>query len=84
MVEITDSIINVKERNMDFTSFEQALSICMTADDNSEEQIAAMLYCLKNAPPELMEMLQEQFGEGDENHHCGCGCEADDQHECTN
>jgi hypothetical protein len=31
-----------------------------------------------------MEMLQEQFGEGDENHHCGCGCEADDQHECTN
>ena len=58
---------------MEFESFEQALEVCMKAEERSPEQVAAMIYCLENAPPELQAMLQERFrnAHGDD---CGCGC----------
>lgn len=58
---------------MDFSSFEEALKICLEAEEGSSEQVEAMLYCLEHAPPELQEMLQGKFSQphGD---NCGCGC----------
>lgn len=59
---------------MEFTSFEQALQTCMTAEPESAEQDAALEYCLHHAPPELKERLRNAFArsrakQGD----CGCG-----------
>lgn len=58
---------------MKFESFEQALKICLTAEENSPEQVKAMIFCLENAPPELQEILAKRFRPGHEQ-GCGCGC----------
>ena len=58
---------------MEFESFEQALEICLNAEERSPEQVAAMIYCLENAPPELRTMFQERFKHL-HGHDCGCGC----------
>lgn len=63
---------------MEFTSFEEALKICLESEDGSEEQDAALLYCIEHAPPKLKEMLKTQFMEhlARKKHaeNCGCGC----------
>ena len=63
---------------MEFTSFEEALNICLESEDGSEEQDAALLYCIEHAPPKLKEMLRNQFREhlARKKHaeNCGCGC----------
>lgn len=70
---------------MEFTSFEQALTTCMNAEDGSDEQEAAMCYCIEHAPAELREEIKRQFlaarearalgGCNHENHNCSCGCD---------
>lgn len=63
---------------MEFTSFEEALQICLESKEGSEEQDAALLYCLENAPPKLKEMLRARFESHQERKKhagdCGCGC----------
>jgi len=59
---------------MEFDSFEDALKVCMTAEENSQEQDAALEYCLVNAPPELKKKLKEYF-EHRHAHSHGCGCQ---------
>jgi hypothetical protein len=58
---------------MEFESFEQALETCLNAEERSPEQVAAMVYCLENAPPELKAMFQERFKDP-HGHDCSCGC----------
>ncbi|MGV1097920.1 hypothetical protein ACUUL3_00725 [Thiovibrio sp. JS02] len=68
---------------MTFESFEEALHICMTAEPDSEEQDAALAYCLENAPEELKEKIKEglaSFHNAQKEAHdegCGCGCHHD-------
>ena len=45
----------------------------MTAKEGSPEQVASMLYCMENAPPELQEMLQARFA-GVHKHSSNCCC----------
>ncbi len=61
---------------MHFDSFEQALHVCMTADEGSKEQDEAVLYCLEYAPADLKEKLQDIMRHKlpTHNHDCGCGC----------
>ncbi len=60
---------------MTFDSFEQALKVCMTAEEGSAEQDAALIYCLENAPPELQAVMKEQYRKFHEHkHQCDCGC----------
>ncbi|OGR00592.1 MAG: hypothetical protein A2505_01500 [Deltaproteobacteria bacterium RIFOXYD12_FULL_55_16] len=63
---------------MNFDSFEQALHICMTATPGSDEQEAALVYCLENAPPELKDKIVDglaDFHQGQKpGSGCGCGC----------
>jgi hypothetical protein len=59
--------------DMKFESFEQALEICLNAEERSPEQVAAMLFCLENAPPELRAMFQERFKDL-HREDCSCGC----------
>jgi len=63
---------------MKFTSFEEALHICMTAAEGSPEQEAALAHCLETAPPDLRLMLARRLGAQDghdcHSHECGCGC----------
>lgn len=63
---------------MTFDSFEQALHACMTATPGSDEQEAALIYCLDNAPPELKDKIAgalASFHMGDkQGSSCGCGC----------
>lgn len=63
---------------MEFTSFEEALHICMTATEGGPEQAAALAHCLKTAPPDLRLMLAKrlavQDGHDHHDHQCGCGC----------
>jgi hypothetical protein len=66
---------------MHFDSFEHALHICMTAEPDSDEQEAALVYCLENAPPEIKEKIavglanvHKEPGHGG---GCGCGCNHD-------
>ena len=63
---------------MHFDSFEQALHICMTAPPGSDEQEAALVYCLENAPDELKDKIAgglENFHQAQKpNTGCGCGC----------
>lgn len=63
---------------MEFTSFEEALRVCLTAADNSPEQEAALAHCLATAPPDLRALLAARgwvAGEpGDHAGGCGCGC----------
>ena len=63
---------------MEFESFEQALKICMTAEQGSEEQDLALIYCLQHAPADLKEQIKNgianfQKGQNDK-HGDGCGC----------
>ena len=46
---------------MEFESFEQALTVCLTAAAGSPEQDEALIYCLEKAPPDLRAMLQKQY-----------------------
>ncbi len=63
---------------MNFDSFAQALHICMTATPGSDEQEAALVYCLENAPPELKDKIADgltNFHKGQkQSSGCGCGC----------
>ncbi len=63
---------------MEFDSFEKALHACVTAVSGSDEQEAALIYCLENAPPGLKDKIAEalaKFHQGeDHGHGCGCGC----------
>ncbi|MDH5298522.1 MAG: hypothetical protein OEV91_05845 [Desulfobulbaceae bacterium] len=69
---------------MEFQSFEEALAVCANAKEGSEEQEAAMLYCLEHAPADLREMIKKQFLAAkagrttdagcDHEHHGNCGC----------
>ena len=63
---------------MEFESFEQALHLCVTATPGSDEQEAALIYCLDNAPPELKDKIADalaNFHKGpDHGGGCGCGC----------
>ncbi len=69
---------------MEFDSFEQALHICMTAEPESEEQDAALAYCLEHAPEELKEKIKEGLAlfhrDQEENHQSGCGCGRHHEH----
>jgi hypothetical protein len=75
--------IKTGEQSMTYQSFEEALKICLTAEDGSPAQNEALLYCVANAPDDLKEMLQARFGElaaakhdqgGEEKHDKNCGC----------
>ena len=65
---------------MHFDSFEQALQVCVTASPGSDEQEAALIYCLDNAPPELKDKIADglanfhQQKKPGHDHGCGCGC----------
>ncbi|OGQ86224.1 MAG: hypothetical protein A2512_07565 [Deltaproteobacteria bacterium RIFOXYD12_FULL_56_24] len=59
---------------MDFDSFEQALHICMTATPGSDEQEAALIYCLDNAPPELKNKIADALAHFHQKQSSGCGC----------
>jgi hypothetical protein len=64
---------------MKFSSFEEALQVCMRAENGSPAQQEAMEYCLRNAPADLRLMLAKRLGVEEEishGHGCGCG-EAD-------
>jgi hypothetical protein len=61
---------------MEFKSFEQALAVCVQAEDGSELQDTAMIYCLENAPSELKAALKERFRQSKAS-RCGCG-----HHDC--
>lgn len=59
---------------MEFESFEQALTICLEAEEGSELQEAAMYYCVENAPPAIKEQIKEQFLAAKKaKSSCGCG-----------
>lgn len=59
---------------MEFESFEQALKVCLEAENDSEEQEAAMCYCIEHAPPELKEQIKEQFLAAKKAHASNCSC----------
>ena len=65
---------------MEFDSFEKALHVCMTAEPGSEEQDAALVYCLEHAPADLKDKIKEglvNFHKAKMTQHggsCGCGC----------
>ena len=64
---------------MEFASFEQALQVCMQADDGSEEQKEAMVYCLEHAPSDLRSMLEKRLKITEAKQQgCGCGCDSHD------
>ena len=68
---------------MEFESFEQALQICVTAEQGSDEQEIAMIYCLQHAPEDLKDKIKNgltDFYKAREEKHgddCGCGCKHD-------
>lgn len=63
---------------MSFSSFEEALNICMNAEEGGKEQDEALLYCLEYAPDDLKEQLRGilRHSPAGHSHHddCGCGC----------
>jgi hypothetical protein len=67
---------------MIFQSFEEALHVCLTAENGSPEQDEALVYCMEHAPTDLKEMLKARFVEfhsgrqstHDHKHGEGCGC----------
>lgn len=59
---------------MDFTSFEQALHVCMNAEPGSDEQEAALIYCLENAPPALKDKIAHALAGFHQGKNSGCGC----------
>ncbi len=58
---------------MEFISFEHALHVCMTTPEGSEEQEAALSFCLQHAPPALVEKLNAHLRAGRAEKGCGCG-----------
>lgn len=58
---------------MEFTSFEEALEICIASPDGSPEQDAALLFCLEHAPPSLKQKMGEEFLRFKNRKNCGCG-----------
>lgn len=62
--------MNYRENNMEFKSFEEALEICLSAEEGSELQNRAAAYAIKHAPPELADKLVKvayrHFGENAE------------------
>jgi len=64
---------------MTFNSFEQALHVCMTAEEGSPEQDEAILYCLEFAPDEIKEQLRGIIRHDlpVHSHDCDCGCKHD-------
>ena len=70
---------------MEFTSFEEALAVCINTKDGSTEQEEAMCYCIEHAPPAVKEEIKQQFlaakearalGGCNHNHsNCNCGCD---------
>ena len=64
---------------MEYESFEQSLKVCMKADDRSDEQKKAMVFCLEHAPADLRTMLEKRLKiTGDHQHGAGCGCAGQD------
>ena len=61
-------------RIVDFSSFDDALEVCLTAEEGSEEQDRAIIYCLDNAPDDLREKLHDMLIRKKEK-QCGCGCQ---------
>jgi len=59
---------------MEFASFEQALEVCMTAEEGSPLQEAALRHCLKTAPPDLRAMLEKRLHDANAGDGCSCGC----------
>ncbi|MBU0481661.1 MAG: hypothetical protein KKG47_11230 [Proteobacteria bacterium] len=59
---------------MEFESFEQALEVCMEAEEGSAVQEAALRYCLQTAPPDLRVMLEKRLHDAGDGDGCGCGC----------
>ena len=59
---------------MEFESFEQALEVCMNAEDGSPAQEAALGYCLQTAPPDLRAMLEKRLHDAGHEDGCSCGC----------
>jgi len=62
---------------MEYSSFEEALQVCMRAASGSPEQRVAMEYCLQHAPADLRMMLAKRLGlheqGGCREHGCECG-----------
>ncbi|MCK5232083.1 MAG: hypothetical protein KAR13_17560 [Desulfobulbaceae bacterium] len=58
---------------MKFESFEQALQVCLTSENGSAEQDAALVYCMEHAPLELKKMLEERYLQH-HTHGPDCGC----------
>ena len=64
---------------MEFSSFEEALQVCMQAADGSDEQKEAMVFCLEHAPADLRAMLEKRLKITDDHQHgSGCGCGGQD------
>lgn len=62
---------------MEFSSFGEALQICLNAAAGSPEQEAALAHCLLTAPPDLRLMLMQRLGLAADHERqpgCGCGC----------
>jgi hypothetical protein len=61
---------------MEFESFEQALQICVTAEQGSEEQDLALIYCIEHAPADLKDKIKEGLANFQkrqkDNHDDGC------------
>jgi hypothetical protein len=70
---------------MPFQSFEEALKICLTAENGSPAQDEALVYCMEHAPEDLKEMLKDRFVEfhagtthehaHEQGRNCRCGGE---------
>ena len=76
-VDASERKFNPKLVNIvEFSSFEEALQVCMQAVDGSEEQKKAMVFCLEHAPVDLRAMLEERLKITAAHQHginCGCG-----------
>jgi hypothetical protein len=67
---------------MQFSSFAEALHICLTSAPDSPEQEAALTHCLLTAPPDLRLILTQRLGltadhashSSDHQPSCDCGC----------
>lgn len=58
---------------MEFTSFEEALQLCVVLEDGSPEQREAMIYCIEHAPTDLRTMLIKRLNLAEDD-NCSCGC----------
>jgi len=65
---------------MEFNTFEEALQICVTSENGSPEQDAALRYCLEHAPQDLRQMLMDHYHKLHGGHGDGCACGGHDEH----